>query len=153
GGIASKLDYKMSDMVEYMSIMTCKLYARFLTNANMSALADSLPSFVFSFRKFVLQVLTSTRLPCATCLLALSYLSNRLDSVSQDPAMVARWTQENPSYQLYALLTVALVLANKFLDDNTFTNQSWSQVSGLPCSVVNKLEREWLASISWSLNP
>ncbi|WBW73317.1 cyclin-like protein involved in autophagy Clg1 [Schizosaccharomyces osmophilus] len=153
GGVSANLDYKMDQMVEYLSIMTCKLYARFLNNARMHSLATSLPNLVFSFRKFVLQVLTSTRLPRASCLLALSYISDRLDAASQSSEFLNQWTKETPFFQICALLTSALILANKYLDDNTFTNQSWSQVTGFRTQLLNKFEQDWLVSMSWNLNP
>ncbi|KAL2312746.1 Cyclin Clg1 [Schizosaccharomyces pombe] len=153
GGVAAKLDYKMDQMVEYLSIMTCKLYARFLNNAQMHSLANSLPGLVFSFRKVVTQILTSTRLPRASCLLALSYLSDRLDAASQTTDFVNQWTKESLFFQICALLTTALILANKFLDDNTFTNQSWSQVTGFRTALLNSFEQDWLASMSWNLSP
>ncbi|EPY52951.1 cyclin Clg1 [Schizosaccharomyces cryophilus OY26] len=153
GGVSANLDYKMDQMVEYLSIMTCKLYARFLNNAQMHSLANSLPSLVFSFRKFVLQVLTSTRLPRASCLLALSYISDRLDAASQSSEFLNHWTKETPFFQICALLTSALILANKYLDDNTFTNQSWSQVTGFRTQLLNKFEQDWLVSMSWNLSP
>jgi hypothetical protein len=49
------------------------------------------------------------------------------------------------------MLTIGLLLGSKFLDDNTFQNRSWSEVSGIPVSELNTLEHEWLDAMSWSL--
>jgi hypothetical protein len=49
------------------------------------------------------------------------------------------------------MLTVALLLGSKFLDDNTFQNKSWSEVSGISVKDLNTLEYEWLSATGWCL--
>jgi hypothetical protein len=49
------------------------------------------------------------------------------------------------------MLTIGLLLGSKFLDDNTFQNRSWSEVSGIAVEELNKLEHEWLEAMGWSL--
>lgn len=56
------------------------------------------------------------------------------------------------SGQVYRMTTIALLLGSKFLDDNTFQNRSWSEVSGLTVSELNTLEVEWLTAIDWTLH-
>lgn len=53
---------------------------------------------------------------------------------------------------VYRMLTIALLLASKFLDDNTFQNKSWAEVTGLPVVELNTLEREWLEEMGWNLH-
>ena len=53
---------------------------------------------------------------------------------------------------VYRMLTIALLLGSKFLDDNTFQNRSWSEVSNLPVSELNVLEVEWLVAIDWNMH-
>jgi len=53
---------------------------------------------------------------------------------------------------LYRLLTISLVLGSKFLDDNTFINRSWSEVSGIQVATLNQLETEWLVAIEFKLH-
>jgi hypothetical protein len=53
--------------------------------------------------------------------------------------------------QVWRMLTIALLLGSKFLDDNTFQNRSWSEVSGIQVQELNTLENEWLKAISWCL--
>jgi hypothetical protein len=53
---------------------------------------------------------------------------------------------------LFRLLTIALVLGSKFLDDNTFINRSWSEVSGIQVHELNELELEWLLAIKFKLH-
>ncbi|KAK9370030.1 cyclin-domain-containing protein [Lipomyces kononenkoae] len=51
----------------------------------------------------------------------------------------------------YRVFTIALVLANKFLDDNTYTNKTWAQVSKLPVSEIGVMEVEFLKHIDYDL--
>ena len=53
---------------------------------------------------------------------------------------------------LFRLLTIAVVLGSKFLDDNTFINRSWSEVSGIQVHELNELELEWLLAIKFKLH-
>lgn len=96
-----------------------------------------------SFRKWVHQVLCATRLPSATILLSMFYLSVRMPMLAG---------QSKTDSHLFRLLTIALVLGSKFLDDNTFINRSWSEVSGIPVADLNHLETEWLVAIDFKLH-
>ncbi|ORX63273.1 hypothetical protein K493DRAFT_250261 [Basidiobolus meristosporus CBS 931.73] len=51
----------------------------------------------------------------------------------------------------YAILVVALMLAHKFQDDNTYSNQSWAVISKLPLAHINMVEVEFLASLDFNL--
>lgn len=51
----------------------------------------------------------------------------------------------------YRLLTVALMLANKFLDDHTYTNKTWAEVSGITVAEVHIMEVEFLSNMKYSL--
>ncbi|OAC98031.1 cyclin, partial [Mucor lusitanicus CBS 277.49] len=51
----------------------------------------------------------------------------------------------------YRLFTVALMLGNKFLDDNTFTNKTWSEVSGMKVTDLNIMELEFLEVLRFKL--
>lgn len=98
-----------------------------------------------AFRKFVSGILSSTRLPKATILLGLNYLARRLHVLNSAGPFKAS------DGQVWRMLTIGLLLGSKFLDDNTFQNRSWSEVSGIPVAELNTLEHEWLESIQWSL--
>jgi hypothetical protein len=99
-----------------------------------------------AFRKFVSQILSSTRLPSSTIILALHYLARRTSF------MPVSSPERTSSGQVYRLLTVALLLGSKFLDDNTFQNRSWSDVSGLSVAELNSLEKQWLVAVDWRLH-
>ncbi|KAF2190932.1 hypothetical protein K469DRAFT_556783 [Zopfia rhizophila CBS 207.26] len=131
GGVSAKLDYDMEVMTDFV----CEMAQGIIQPGRL------MPP---SFRKWVNQVLCATRLPSATILLSMFYLSNRMTILS---AQV-----KGHDAQLYRMLTIALVLGSKFLDDNTFINRSWSEVSGIPVADLNHLETEWLVAIDFKLH-
>ncbi|KAI9273193.1 cyclin-domain-containing protein, partial [Helicostylum pulchrum] len=95
-----------------------------------------------AFKKFCKQILSATQLSESVILLSLKYIAMLL--------------QNNPSIQgadgsEYRLFTVALMLANKFLDDNTFTNKTWSEVSGMKVTDLNIMELEFLDVLRFKL--
>lgn len=132
GGVCAVLDYEVDMMAEYVAEMAVQLVTPRL---NVTA----------PFRKFVSQILTSTRLPKTTILLGMNYLSKRVNGLKQ---LGPFHPHEG---QVWRMLTIALLLGSKFLDDNTFQNRSWSEVSGIAVSELNKLEADWLRGIHWNL--
>lgn len=91
----------------------------------------------------VVLILQATRLPRLTLVIALEYINQRFAGSSALPL---------EELQIFIYLVVALILANKFNDDNTFTNRSWSGASGLAIDVLNSEESAWLAAVEWKLN-
>lgn len=132
GGVSAKLDYDMEIMTDFV-----------VETANAIILHDR--PINPSFRKWVHQVLSATRLPSATILLSFDYLSMRMRKQQRN---VASYNEHN----LYRMLTTALILGSKFLDDNTFINRSWSEVSTIPVAVLNYMEREWLQDMIFELH-
>ncbi|KAI9027652.1 cyclin-domain-containing protein, partial [Phycomyces nitens] len=95
-----------------------------------------------AFRKFCRQILNATQLSESVIMLSLKYIAMLL--------------QNNPLIQgaegsEYRLFTVALMLANKFLDDNTFTNKTWAEVSGMKVTDLNIMELEFLDVLKFRL--
>lgn len=132
GGVSAKLDYDMDVMTDFV----CETALRLITPGRLP------PT---SFRKWVHQVLCATRLPSATIVLSMSYLNTRMPLFSYtDPP--------KSDSDLFRLLTIALVLGSKFLDDNTFINRSWSEVSGIRVAELNELELKWLDAINYVLH-
>ena len=43
------------------------------------------------------------------------------------------------------------MMANKFVDDNTYTNKTWSEVSGISLAEINRMEREFLLGVDFDL--
>lgn len=135
GGVAQVLDYEIEDMAEFVTSMAIGI----ILPGNQSQ------QTVTSFKKFVFTILQSTRLPSSTVILSLDYLSHRMNNCPPT-------NQHKGTGQLYRLCTISLLLASKFLDDNTFQNGSWADVTGLPVAELNTLEAEWLAAIGWQLH-
>ncbi|KAG7882719.1 hypothetical protein KL938_003142 [Ogataea parapolymorpha] len=130
GGVSSVLDYELDQMVKFVCWLSYGLMKR---TDNPTPL----------FHNNVKSVLSATRLPKSTIVLALLYLSEKMEG-REDPITMDSEVFEN--------LTISLVLANKFNDDNTFRNKSWSDATGLSLECINKLERDWLSSIKWRLH-
>ncbi|MCJ1455342.1 hypothetical protein MMC28_005696 [Mycoblastus sanguinarius] len=152
GGVAAILDYEMEDMVDFVSETSQGMYDIFaskicLADIDMTrSVLNSKSSVHPDFRKYVSQVLSSTRLPSSTILLGLHYLAKRMTMLSTGGKY------SSGSGQVYHMLTTALLLGSKFLDDNTFQNRSWSEVSNIPVSELNVLEVEWLVAIQWDMH-
>ena len=152
GGVAAHLDYNMDEMVDFVSEMAQGMYDIFTSRICLADIdmarsvlhSKSLPGR--ALRKYVLQILSSTRLPSSTILLGLLYLSNRMVVLSQ------RGLYDQEDVDIYSMLVIALVLGSKFLDDNTFQNKSWSEVSNIPVKDLNRLEYQWLTDIKWNMH-
>ena len=132
GGVCAHLDYEVDQMADYMSEMAQRLVS---PNSTVTP----------AFRKFCSGLLSSTRLPSTTILLGLNYLARRINQPNSSHL------QNASDGQVWRMLTVGLLLGSKFLDDNTFQNRSWSEVSGIPVGELNNMEAQWLVSIDWYL--
>lgn len=95
------------------------------------------------FRSFIINLIRHTQLPVSAISLALLYIL-RLKQLSPRPII------GNPNSES-RVFTVALMLANKFLDDNTYTNKTWADVSRLPLEDISTMEIEFLANMRYSL--
>lgn len=141
GGVCAVLDYEIELMAEYVAEMSTRLAVPSHVAPNATA--------TVTFRKFISQVLSSTRLPSTTILLGMNYFSKRLnlDQVRglRDP------NEAIAEGEIWRMVTVALLLGSKFLDDNTFQNRSWSDVSGIPVQQLNKMESQWMEAVDWNL--
>ena len=152
GGVAAHLDYEMDVMVDFVSETAQGMYDNYGSKIYLADIVisrshvEKKTSARPEFRKFVSQVLSSTRLPGPTILLGLHYLATRMTMLSTE----GKFQYGNGS--VHWMLTIALLLGSKFLDDNTFQNRSWSEVSSIPVGDLNRLEVEWLAAIGWNMH-
>ncbi|KAK4177819.1 hypothetical protein QBC36DRAFT_184079 [Triangularia setosa] len=94
------------------------------------------------FKKWINTVVTTTQITQNVVLLALLYVY-RLKMAN--PNVKGRLGSE------YRLLTVALMLGNKFLDDNTYTNKTWADVSGIGVNEIHVMEVEFLSNMRYGL--
>jgi hypothetical protein len=135
GGVSATLDYKLETMTDFVAEMSQGLLAPGMP-----------PHQIPDFKKWVHSVLSATRLPSATIVLSLHYLTVRLSLLSKGGQY------HGSTDQIYIMLTIALALGSKFLDDNTFINRSWSDVSGINVKDLNRVELEWLVSMEFNLH-
>lgn len=151
GGVAAHLDYDMDLMANFVAEMAQGMYAKFTSGIRLANIdlvrsvnAGSRPTP--QFQKYVLQILSSTRLPSSTIVLGLFYLASRMRIVSDNGG------DTRSSGTVYRMLTTCLLLGSKFLDDNTFQNRSWAEVSSISVRELNKMELEWLDGFDWTLH-
>lgn len=151
GGVAAYLDYEMQQMVDFVAEMVQGMYALYesgicLADIDIIRSVNSRSLVQPAFRRYVLQLLNSTRLPRTTILLGLYYLAARMTMMS------ASGICSNGNGQIYRMLVTSLLLGSKFLDDNTLKNCSWSEVSNIPIGELNLLEIEWLSAVNWDMH-
>ncbi|KZT68846.1 hypothetical protein DAEQUDRAFT_727498 [Daedalea quercina L-15889] len=95
-----------------------------------------------AFIRFMQKVLETTQVSQSVIVLALHYIY-RMKARN-------RFTTGHPGSE-YRVAIAALMMANKFVDDNTYTNKTWSEVSGIELSEINKMEKEFLLGIDFGL--
>lgn len=130
GGINAVLEYEPKNMAAFL----CWCAFGMLNQSR----SPSKP-----FENDMVSILYATRLPKSSIIIALEYLNQRFSSTQLG------YMSEQ---ELFVKIVVALVLANKFNDDNTFTNRSWCGATGLRLEVVNSEEATWLKEVNWQLN-
>lgn len=133
GGVATHLDYDMDVMASFVAEMAQKLVSPRLQPT-------------VQFRKYVSQILSSTRLPSSTIMLGLFYLASRMKILQN------RGDVPTSSGAVYRMLTICLLLGSKFLDDNTFQNRSWAEVSSISVHELNTMELDWLKDFDWVIH-
>ncbi|KAG9032292.1 hypothetical protein FRB95_001613 [Tulasnella sp. JGI-2019a] len=94
------------------------------------------------FVEFMHLLLTTTQVSQSVIVLSLHYIY-RLRM--QNPQI------STPEGSEMRLAVSALMLANKFLDDNTYTNKTWSDISKIELKEINRMEREFLLSVGCRL--
>ncbi len=151
GGVAAYLDYEMDQMADFVAETAQGMYDLYdsricLADIDIARSVNPKTAVPPAFRKYVSQILSSTRLPRTTILLGLYYLATRMTMLSASGRYITG------SGQVYRMLTTSLLLGSKFLDDNTFQNRSWSEVSNIPVAELNVLEIEWLLAIKWDMH-
>ncbi|CCL98932.1 uncharacterized protein FIBRA_00939 [Fibroporia radiculosa] len=95
-----------------------------------------------AFIRFMQKVLDTTQVSQSVIVLSLHYIF-RMKARN-------RFTSGQAGSE-YRVAIAALMMANKFLDDNTYTNKTWSEVSGIDLDEVNRMEKEFLLGIDFGL--
>ncbi|KAG8763905.1 hypothetical protein FRC11_009427 [Ceratobasidium sp. 423] len=94
------------------------------------------------FVSFIADLLATTQVSQSVITLALRYIYMLKQA---NPSIRGRRGSE------YRLAVTALMLANKFLDDNTYTNKTWSDVSRISLVEINQMEKEFLNGLGHNL--
>ena len=95
-----------------------------------------------SFQKWAATTLATTQVSKSVIILALLFIFRLKE---RNPSVKGKVGSE------YRLLTVALMLGNKYLDDNTYTNKTWAEVSGISVKEVHVMEVEFLSNMRYTL--
>ncbi|KAK3994339.1 hypothetical protein QBC44DRAFT_236670 [Cladorrhinum sp. PSN332] len=95
-----------------------------------------------AFKNWASQVVSTTQIARNVVLLALLYIYRLKKRMSSLRGLLG---------SEYRLLTVAMMLGNKFLDDNTYTNKTWADVTGLGVGDIHLMEVEFLSNVRYNL--
>ncbi|KIM52134.1 hypothetical protein SCLCIDRAFT_1223999 [Scleroderma citrinum Foug A] len=155
-------DSSLKRPASFIAEKTCEMvcYLWFSPPPSSSATSPSLPSPPYSpsvpsqtsalqlapsaaFVQFVQKLLETTQVSQSVIVLSLHYIwrlkeRNRFTTGLQGSE--------------FRIAVSALMMANKFLDDNTYTNKTWSEVSGIELTEINRMEREFLTGVDFSLH-
>lgn len=112
-----------------------------------------------AFRRFTHQVLAQTLVSPTAFMLGIMYALRVLrlaivvdqnGEASVDPEAVEIFAQP-PSAAPFKLFTLGMMIANKHLDDNTFLNKTWNEVTGIALPEINRAERWYLERCSYEI--
>ncbi|KAL7935882.1 hypothetical protein V8C35DRAFT_263800 [Trichoderma chlorosporum] len=140
-------------LADFAAQMTCLFWFESIDHLKKAETIRSRPNMLTTrlaklakpneqFRKWVYNVLSTTQVTQNVILLALLFIYRLKLST---PQIKGREGSE------YRLLTVALMLGNKFLDDNTYTNKTWAEVSCFTVGEIHVMEVEFLSNMRYNL--
>ncbi|ORX94247.1 hypothetical protein K493DRAFT_199305, partial [Basidiobolus meristosporus CBS 931.73] len=95
------------------------------------------------FRNFCRNVISHSDASPAIILLALKYLQ-KFGKCASHP--------HGGDFSEAKQFVVALILSHKMLEDCTYTNETWSQITGISCEELNSLERSFLATLQYDVH-
>ncbi|KAJ3157595.1 hypothetical protein HDU86_003247 [Geranomyces michiganensis] len=107
-----------------------------------------LANIVLESRLYVEHVLSATKVSSSVIVLALKYLQRicaRKDAIRPTSPLVTA----KANYKM--ALLVSFVLANKFADDERFTNAAWASVADYSVETLNRAELDALDAIEFKL--
>ncbi|SMN18067.1 similar to Saccharomyces cerevisiae YGL215W CLG1 Cyclin-like protein that interacts with Pho85p [Maudiozyma saulgeensis] len=154
GGVSENLDYDIDLMSEFVTKTAYFIFGsdtRLMLDSNIdnnnNSLAITSPNNYNLFLKGIISVLNATRLPSVTIFMSLDYLLKYLRKLPDGiDSIGGKFINV-----IYQNTIVSLILANKFNDDKTFTNKSWSQATGMDIDLINSYEKNWLNIFNWKL--
>ncbi|KAF3398468.1 hypothetical protein F1880_005955 [Penicillium rolfsii] len=147
--VPSSINNSNGTLAEFAAQMTCLFW--FEKTSKLQAIEDrrdpvlSLVPEAFptvGFQKWVTSILATTQVSQNVILLALLFIY-RLKKFNSGV--------KGKKGSEFRLMTVALMLGNKYLDDNTYTNKTWAEVSGIAVQEIHIMEVEFLSNIRYDL--
>ncbi|KAI4268958.1 MAG: hypothetical protein L6R38_007659 [Xanthoria sp. 2 TBL-2021] len=150
--IPSSINESKGSLAEFAAQITCLFWFESSFTLHYVEESKAIPApiqpLVFEavptmgFRKWVVSILSTTQVSQNVILLALMFIY-RLKKLN--PGVKGKLGSE------FRLFTVALMLGNKFLDDNTYTNKTWAEVSGISVQEIHIMEVEFLSNMRYTL--
>ncbi|EXJ84503.1 hypothetical protein A1O3_05172 [Capronia epimyces CBS 606.96] len=150
--IPDSVNKSKGSLAEFTAEITCLFWFETASNlqyaedlsidapVDRGLLPDAAPTI--GFRKWVTTIISTTQVGRNVILLALMFIY-RLKRFN--PTVSGKRGSE------FRLLTIALMLGNKFLDDNTYTNKTWAEVSGISVNEIHIMEVEFLSNMRYAL--
>ncbi|EEQ90709.2 mucin [Blastomyces dermatitidis ER-3] len=150
--IPSSINHSRGSLAEFTAQITCLFWFEKASKLNVvlnsssskyhipPLMPESIPTI--GFRKWVTTILSTTQVSQNVVLLALLFIY-RLKKFN--PAVRGKRGSE------FRLMTIALMMGNKFLDDNTYTNKTWAEVSGISVQEIHIMEVEFLSNVRYNL--
>jgi len=107
---------------------------------------------VTGLQSLVLGCLTRSKSTFTSVVLGLYYV-NLYSKATQNTKLTANGRIVSlDTFSLYTLFTLGLVCASKYLEDNTFTNKAWSEISKIPLNQINTLEMGFLTILQFNVH-
>ncbi|KAJ5554124.1 hypothetical protein N7513_004083 [Penicillium frequentans] len=147
--IPSSINNSKASLAEFAAQMTCLFWFEKTSKLQSiedrrqpttNLVAEAMPTV--GFQKWVATILSTTQVSQNVILLALLFIY-RLKKFNAGV--------KGKKGSEFRLMTVALMLGNKFLDDNTYTNKTWAEVSGIAVQEIHVMEVEFLSNIRYDL--
>ncbi|KAJ3735949.1 cyclin-domain-containing protein [Lentinula guzmanii] len=153
------LDFTHKRSAHFIAEKTCEMicYLWFTTPPSDSNTTSSFSSPLFNrpnsattlqlvasptFVSFMQKLLETTQVSQSVIVLSLHYIYRLKERNRFTPAQAG---------SEFRIAVAGLMMANKFLDDNTYTNKTWSDVSGIELTEINRMEREFLMGVDCNL--
>ncbi|EER37416.1 mucin [Histoplasma capsulatum H143] len=151
--IPSSINHSKGSLAEFIAQITCLFWFEKASKLNAILNASSSPSYhippltpesipTIGFRKWVTTILSTTQVSQNVAILALLFIYRLKKS---NPVVRGKRGSE------FRLMTIALMIGNKFLDDNTYTNKTWAEVSGISVQEIHIMEVEFLSNVRYNL--
>ncbi|KAF9033082.1 hypothetical protein BDZ89DRAFT_1063145 [Hymenopellis radicata] len=133
------IDWRETRSAHFIAEKTCEMIC-YLWFSRAPLQLSASPNFV----RFMQKLLETTQVSHSVVVLALHYIY-RLKEREKGSGNEAQPGSE------FRIAVAGLMMANKFLDDNTYTNRTWSDVSGISLAEINRMEREFLQGVDYDL--